>query len=75
MRKLGGKVPKKGVFCQFFFSFFPVLGVILELPIVLREKEIFGFQEFGKRSGTVGQLGQLKISMSQNTKKAQYLYN
>ena len=70
MRKLGGKVPKKGVFCQFFASFFPVLGVILELPIVLREKEIFGFQAFDKRSGTVGQLGQLKISMSQNTKNS-----
>ena len=55
---------------MFFVSFLPVLGVILELPIVLREKEIFGFQAFDKRSGTVGQLGQLKISMSQNTKNS-----
>ena len=70
MRKIGGKVPKRGDFCQFFASLGGCFGVVLELSIVLGEEELFGFQVFDKRSGTVGQLGQLKISIPQNAKNS-----
>ena len=41
---------------MFFAGFLSVLGVVLELSIVSREEEMFGFQVLDKRSGTVGQL-------------------
>ena len=68
-------MPKRGDFCQFFASFVGCFGVVLELSIVLGEEELFGFQVFDKRSGTVGQLGQLKISIIQNAPIAIYPYN
>ena len=63
------------VFGQFFASFGGCFGVVLELSIVLGEEELFGFQVFDKRNGTVGQLGQLKISIPQNAKIVLNLYN
>ena len=68
------KSAEKRCFSQFLVSFLPVLGGVfgsfgssLEYRT---EEELFGFQVFDKRNGTVGQLGQLKISIPQNAKNS-----
>ena len=69
-------------FCHFFVVFFPffavfgaLLGLFLRSFILSSRDESSGSQVFGERVGTVGQLGQLKISIIQNTRMAKYLYN
>ena len=65
-------------FCR-FFSIFAVFGALLGLFlrsfILSSRDELLGSQVFGERVGTVGQLGQLKISIIQNAPIAIYLYN
>ena len=63
------------LFLPFFCHFLLALGLFLGSFILSGRDELLGSQVFSQGVGTVGQLGQLKISIIQNARIAIYPYN
>ena len=64
------KSVEKRCFLPVFGSFFGFFRAVLESLIVSDGERLFDFQIFNKMVGTVGQLGQLEISIPQNAKNS-----